>query len=154
ARFSGESEIEKGRSDRVHCYAAAAGHSIYAGERKLVGAAGIVRDNILTVHGSLPITRTAFPAVLRSNPSFSRNGNDRLPEISVLSDFLPPQAIATLPGRVASRIASTFGLEIVQTGFDEVERREIDILSREKYSRLDWKILDPESWESKLKKGK
>jgi len=154
ARFSGESEIETGRSDRVHCYAAAAGHSIYAGERKLVGAAGIIRGDILTVHGSLPVNRTAFPSSLLSNPARGVNGNDRLPEISVLSDFLSLQSVVALPEGIATCIASKFGLEMVHAGLCEVECREIDILSREKYSRLDWKTLDPASWEGKMDKGK
>lgn len=143
ARFSDENEVERGRSDRIHCYAAAAGHSVYAGGRKLIGAAGIIKGDILTVHGSLPISRSVLPETVFIRPLPPSS----LPDISVLNDFITPDVIATLPGCMASTLADRFGLEAVVSGYDDHERREIEILRREKYSRLDWKTITPARWD-------
>jgi len=146
ARFSADHEVEAGRSDRIHCYAAAAGHSVYAGAKKLVGAAGIVKGEILTVHGSLPITRTPLPKTLFLGPARSA----ALPDIAVLSDFIGADEIRMLPGRIAGRVAERFNLVAAESEYKPVESREIEILSREKYARLDWKSLPPATWEDPL----
>ncbi len=146
ARFSADHEVESGRSDRIHCYAAAAGHSVYAGAKKLVGAAGIVKGEILTVHGSLPITRTPLPGTLFLGTARSA----ALPDIAVLSDFIGADGIGTLPDRVAGQLAERFDLMAAGSEYEPVESREIDILSREKYTRLDWKSLPPATWEVPL----
>lgn len=146
ARFSAENEVESGRSDRIHCYAAAAGHSVYAGTKKLIGAAGIVKGDILTVHGSLPISRSVLPETL----FVGTRQTAPLPEISVLSDFITPEMIAALPARISAAMAECFGLETILSEYDACERREIEILNREKYSRIDWKTLEPSAWEGHM----
>ncbi|HEY9070124.1 MAG TPA: hypothetical protein VIV61_07685 [Candidatus Ozemobacteraceae bacterium] len=146
ARFSADHEIESGRSDRIHCYAAAAGHSVYAGPKKLVGAAGIVKGEILTVHGSLPITRTPLPGTLFLGPARSAV----LPDIAVLTDFIGAEEIGMLPGQIAGCLAERFNLVTAESEYEPVESREIEILSREKYARLDWKSLPSATWEESL----
>ncbi len=150
ARFSENQEVESGRSDRIHCYAAAAGHSIYAGGKKLIGAAGSVMGEILVVHGSLPITRRDLPSTVLTPSAQAREVDSRQPLISVLTDFISSTAVAELPDRIARTLASAFELEPLSSGYEEIERHEIQILSREKYSRIDWKTLPPETWESLL----
>ncbi|OQA08880.1 MAG: Octanoyltransferase LipM [bacterium ADurb.Bin374] len=150
ARFSEDHEVESGRSDRIHCYAAAAGHSIYAGGKKLIGAAGSVMGDVLVVHGSLPITRRELPSTVLTPAAQAREADSRQPLISVLTDFISSASIAELPDRIACTLASTFGLEPLASAYDDIERHEVQILSREKYSRIDWKTLPPETWESLL----
>lgn len=150
ARFSEEHEVEPGRSGRIHCYAAAAGHSIYAGGKKLIGAAGSVMGEVLVVHGSIPITRQDLPSAVLTPAARAREVDSRQPLISVLTDFISSASVAELPDRIARALASTFGLEPLASAYDDTERHEILILSREKYSRIDWKTLPPETWESQL----
>lgn len=150
ARFSEEHEVESGRSDRIHCYAAAAGHSIYAGGKKLIGAAGSVMGDVLVVHGSLPITRQDLPSAILTQAARIREADCRQPLISVLTDFISPASVADLPEQIARFLASTFGLDPLASAFDDIERHEIQILSHEKYSHIGWKTLPPETWESQL----
>ncbi|GEM_PF-692994 len=153
ARFSEDHEVKPGRSDRIHCYAAAAGHSVYAGGKKLIGAAGSVMGEVLVVHGSLPITRRDLPSAVLTPAVRAREDDARQPLISVLTDFMSPASVADLPAHIARTIASTFDLELLPSEYDDIERHEIEILSREKYSRIDWKSLPPETWESRLQKA-
>ncbi|HNX76913.1 MAG TPA: hypothetical protein PLM07_03705 [Candidatus Rifleibacterium sp.] len=136
ARFSSAREISAGNSNHLHCYAAAAGHSIFAGNHKLIGAAGVFRDECLIIHGSMPITNIRPPAEL-FNADFREAGNV---EMSSLSDFLTPEKVTGLPMAVARVYAACFNCTLACEQPDAAENSLAERLTIEKYSHLDWNI--------------
>lgn len=135
ARFSSPRETRQHSLNNLHCYAAAAGHSIFAGEKKLIGAAGIFRHNCLVIHGSIPITGT-FPVaeIFKSNSPPNADVH-----MASLSEYLGEEKIANLPDIIANCFAQHSGLPLVLDSLTKVEVEMADILAEKKYSDLSWK---------------
>lgn len=144
----GEGIVPPAFRDRVHCFSAAAGHSLMVQGKKLIGAAGIARDGVLVVHGSLPIARSCpLPPIFchRVDPEAGL-------ETAFLSDFLDPQSIASLPVKVAEHMVSSFHFDhrqIPDTTFPEQPLLVLaEALARKKYDDLDWPVHDQGDCES------
>ena len=134
ARFSSPRETSHGRNNNLHCYAAAAGHSIFAGSNKLIGAAGVFRNNCLTIHGSIPISTVAPPKEIFT-PS---HRDDCTVQMATLTDYLQPAQIAELPFIIARSYSGQFRSEMMVDQPDTEEKTLSAALLRDKYSRLDW----------------
>lgn len=137
ARFADSREMRHS-SNGVHCYATAAGHSIYAGNRKLIGAAGVFRNSSLIVHGSIPI-KAGFPP---ENCFISSNRISQDVDMAALSDFCTTTDIEKLPGIMARAYSDELGLEIKPQPLTASELTEGQILVRAKYSDLFWNSSD------------
>ena len=144
ARFSEEREILPGRSDRVHCYSAAAGHSIYAGERKLIGAAGMIRGERLVIHGSIPLSRVELP------PGILLRDGQNLPAVAYLDDFLPFSARADLRNSIERRLSDRLDLPVRPEELSMAESRAVELLADGKYVSLMWPKIPAAVWENPL----
>ncbi len=147
ARFAGEGETSAGHgtADRVHCYQAAVGHSVFAGDRKLIGAAGVRRDGVMAVHGSLPVEPEVLPADVFREAGVAREGAALRP--AFLADWLTPAAIDALPRSIAAAWSEAWGVAWQAGSLAAGEMAAADRLARDRYSRLDWKIGEP-GWET------
>ncbi|MDD3145821.1 MAG: biotin/lipoate A/B protein ligase family protein [Candidatus Riflebacteria bacterium] len=134
ARFAAAREMESGRRNHLHCYAAAAGHSIFAGQHKLIGAAGVFRGDCLIIHGSIPISVVAPPTKVFL-PDHTGSVNI---EMAALSDFLPPGDIASIPDYAAKVYSRHCKCLLINDLPDENELSLATKLAREKYSQPDW----------------
>jgi len=133
ARFADSREMRHS-SNGVHCYATAAGHSIYAGDRKLIGAAGVFRNNSLVIHGSIPVT-AGFP------PESCFIGNHKISQdvdMAALSDFCTTEEIEKLPDTMARVFSSTLDLEISRQPLTTAELSDSSDLAQTRYSDLFW----------------
>lgn len=134
ARFSSAREMMSGSSNHLHCYAAAAGHSVFAGQHKLIGAAGVFRNDCLIIHGSIPIN-ISFPAA----ELFTAGNNPQLDvEMAALSSFISQEKIDQLPLLVAEAYADMLQALLETAVPDDQETAMIAELAREKYSDLNW----------------
>lgn len=147
ARFAGEAETAAGHgtTDRVHCYQAAVGHSIFVEDRKLIGAAGVRRDGVLAVHGSLPVGPVPMPADVFREARVSREGAAL--RTAFLADWLAPDGIDALPRSIAAAWSDAWGVGWQPGSLAEGERAVANRLARDRYSRLDWKVGEP-GWEA------
>lgn len=137
ARFSSAREMSAGKGNHLHCYAAAAGHSIFAGQHKLIGAAGVFRDDCLIIHGSIPISRTRPPDHL-----FNKEHRASLEvDMASLSGFLSPKAISELPVAIADGYATSFVCKLQKSLPSQEEIEMADRLASEKYANLNWNSL-------------
>lgn len=137
ARFADSREMRHS-SNAVHCYATAAGHSIYAGNRKLIGAAGVFRNNSLIIHGSIPIS-ASFP------PEHCFNAGCKVSQdvdMAALRDFCPANEIEKLPGTMAAAFVTRLGLEVEKLPLTESELEISAKIAEEKYSDLFWSSSD------------
>jgi lipoate-protein ligase A len=123
----------RGKCAGIACYSAAAGHSIYLGEQKLVGAAGVEKCGVLSIHGSLPIAPVPFPHEIFNR----RIEYEKLP-IAWLGEHLSPEEIRCLPERIIQAFCSIFAVETRKTGLDDTELAAAEALARTKYADLDW----------------
>ncbi len=137
ARFADSREIRHS-SNGVHCYATAAGHSIYADNRKLIGAAGVFRNSCLIVHGSIPI-KAGFPP---ENCFIGGHKVSQGVDMAALSDFCSAADIEKLPGIMAGAFSTGLGLTIKALPLTETEMSEALTLARTKYSDLFWNTSD------------
>ncbi len=135
ARLSSAKECSRPGNDHHHCYSAAAGHSIFAGNKKLVGAAGLMRDNCLVIHGSIPIKSSMPPEALFNQPAHNW---DNL-EIACLSEFLSNTEIKSLPDSIAQEYSRKYSISIRPGFFSEKENLLVEKLANEKYADLFWK---------------
>lgn len=147
ARFAGEGETATGHgaTDRVHCYQAAVGHSVFVADRKLIGAAGVRRDGVLAVHGSLPVEPVPMPADVFREARVGREGAAL--RTAFLADWLAPAGIDALPRSVAAAWGEAWGVGWQPGSLTAAETAVADCLARNRYSRLDWKIGEP-GWEA------
>ncbi len=134
ARFASSREEMRHSSNSLHCYATAAGHSIYAGKRKLVGAAGVFRENCLIVHGSIPV-KASFPPdhLFISNHKISHDI-----EMAALSDYCNISRINQLPAIVARKYSEQLGLAIIEQALSQDEISAAEALASNKYQNLHW----------------
>ncbi|PKL43844.1 MAG: hypothetical protein CVV41_08765 [Candidatus Riflebacteria bacterium HGW-Riflebacteria-1] len=133
ARFASSREMQH-TSGSMHCYATAAGHSIYAGNRKLVGAAGVFRQNCLTVHGSIPVL-ASFP------PDHIFIGAQKISQdiiMAALNDFCTAEQVSELPATVARSYAEHLQLEIINRPLANNELADAEKLAGHKYNNLYW----------------
>ncbi|PKL50170.1 MAG: hypothetical protein CVV42_04055 [Candidatus Riflebacteria bacterium HGW-Riflebacteria-2] len=137
ARFADSREMRHS-SNGTHCYATAAGHSIYAGKRKLIGAAGVFRNSSLLIHGSIPIT-AGFP------PENCFIGSHKIShdvDMSALRDFCDTAEIEKLPGIMAEAFSASLDLKIERQPLRNFELLEAQNLADRKYSDLYWHTSD------------
>lgn len=135
ARLSSAKECIKTDADKHHCYSAAAGHSIFAENRKLVGAAGLMRDNCLVIHGSIPV-KCSFPP---EGIFHQKVHNWENLEIACLSDFIESRQILDLPDEISKEYARIYSTNIRKCFLSERENLLVEKLAREKYADLFWK---------------
>lgn len=139
--------IDSPRTERIHCFSSAAGHSIFSGGKKLVGSAGVLKGNILCFHGSIPISVSTFPRELFLN----RNQSNQ-PDHGCLMDSLSVIQISTLSSNVAESFSRHFDFHLKESGLNLNEEENSRILSTEKYANLFWNQDKEKSWERKIKK--
>jgi lipoate-protein ligase A len=134
ARFSEPKEVKRHSQNKIHCFAAAAGHSIFAGEKKLIGAAGQVKNGCLGIHGSIPIS-VSFP----DSEVFLQNRKiDDGVSMTCLQDFLDARTIKLFPEIIAQKYAEIFATSVINSPLsaDETEQSK---LIEQKYADLNWK---------------
>lgn len=134
ARFS-DGKSRQSTTNQVHCYASAIGHSIFAGEKKLIGAAGIAKKNFLIIHGSIPITvqhppNRLFPGLKRINEGV---------DMACLKEFMAPQQILQLPQKISENFAKHFCCMVIKSELSVEEETAVEELALQKYSDLNWK---------------
>jgi len=132
ARFSSAREMSAGRGNHLHCYAAAAGHSVFAGQHKLIGAAGVFRNDCLIIHGSIPISIVDIPEEI----FLSENRRDLAVKMAYLNEFLDANAIQRLPAAVARYYTAALGLRLSESELNETEKQCVEALFP-RYSSLD-----------------
>lgn len=134
ARFSTSTEVKKRSSNKLHCYAATAGHSIYAKNHKLIGAAGVFKQNCLIIHGSIPII-ACFPSlsIFSDEYNISQDVN-----IAALSDYCNSETIACLPQTIAREYSKFLKIDIANSCLTPEESLISKELAEKKYSILDW----------------
>lgn len=135
ARFSSAREMRHTSANNIHCYAAAAGHSIFADDRKLVGAAGIFRQNCLIIHGSIPLKATFPPGELFTGKSRPDAGVT----MAALYDYLSVTEANGIPMACAMAYAGKLGFELNHSSLSQEEQVMADNLAATKYSNLFWK---------------
>ena len=135
ARFSDNKEIKRGVNKAVHCYAAAAGHSIFAGNKKLIGAAGIVRNGVMSIHGSIPI-EVSFPD---SRIFYGNRKIDDGVNMTSLSEFLDGEQIKSLPELIAKEYEKFSQERVIKSKLSAEEIAITEKLVHNKYSLFDWK---------------
>ena len=120
---------------QIHCYAVAAGHSLLAAGKKLVGAAGIERNGVFAIHGSLPVSPVPLPvAIFLRRPEIE--GEEGM---AFLRDWLTEAALETVPLLVHRAMKDRFGFESgEELPFGPAEREETERLAGEKYADLFW----------------
>ena len=120
---------------QIHCYAAAAGHSLLAGGKKLVGAAGIERNGVFAIHGSLPVRPVPLPPdIFRRRPEIE---GER--DMAFLRDWLSEDGLQSLPLQVHEAMKGRFGLASrEEQPLAPDEREWVERLAREKYADLFW----------------
>ena len=134
-RFSNSREQVRANRNMIHCYAAAAGHSVYLKNNKLIGAAGVFRDNCMIIHGAIPISISFPDKTLFVDAKDTSEGVD----MACLSECLSEQQIAGLPEIIAQEFSDEFKLEVVNGYNEPIKPGLVDFLVDEKYSDLNWK---------------
>lgn len=134
ARFSSARDCSSENSHNQHCYAAAAGHSIFADNKKLVGAAGVVRGNSLVIHGSIPIQASFPPPELFTGIGTDFNDIN----IASLADHLNADSIASLPAFLGEEFAMFFSSDLCVGSLSDQETALAQKLATEKYPDLTW----------------
>lgn len=135
ARFAAAREMRHSSND-VHCYATAAGHSIYVGDKKLVGAAGVIRQGCLIVHGSLPV-KVSFPP----EDCFIGSRNiDQDVNMAAIEDFCKSEQIGRLPKLIAQSFVKVLDLDMIDQPLSELELTMAEQLATSKYSDLNWNL--------------
>jgi len=137
ARFADAREMRHS-SNNIHCYATAAGHSIYAGNQKLIGAAGVFRNSSLVIHGSIPIS-VNFPPESCFNKGFKISHDV---EMASLKDFCPTREIEKLPDIMAEAFASGLDLEVKEQKLTPDELETSARIAEARYSDLFWNSSD------------
>lgn len=140
-------QISSPAHDRIHCYSAAAGHSIFLGEKKLIGAAAVRKDGCLAIHGSIPITVGKFPA----NLLLGGSGTQELPDMASLAGNISADEISRLPETVAKAYVASFSSDLQKDSLTDREQRLTAFLAREKFSDLFWTARKDVVWDEKIK---
>lgn len=141
ASFPAEENSERPRHShqagirQVHCYAATIGHSLMAGGRKLVGAAGIERNGILAIHGSLPIAPVELPREIFRKPP--ETGVEQ--GMAFLQEWLSAEEVGRLPERTMERMKTRFGFPTAaRVSLDTDETALVERLAAETFADLAW----------------
>jgi len=146
--FPSFGKIRQGNDkSKIYCFSTSAGHSVFLGEKKLIGAAGSVKGNFILVHGSIPISKTTLPREIFLKPPSEKP----LALTAALNEFLSPSEILGLPKRIAKNFESFFKEAIEISEVSPSEQKIISFLVEEKYKNLFWNKLDLD-FESKLQK--
>ncbi len=142
ARFSSAREMSAGRGNHLHCYAAAAGHSVFAGQHKLIGAAGVFRNDCLIIHGSIPISSVNPPEEI----FLSENRRDLAVKMASLKEFIDDEKIQNLPAAVAGHYADVLGCKLSESELNTAEQHLAENLFP-RYARLE-RTPDPNNIDS------
>lgn len=135
ARFSDSREFKTVSGNQVHCYATAAGHSIFAGSEKLIGAAGIVKEDSMIIHGSIPISISFPPGAL----FLSERKIDQGVSMTCLEKFLSQSQIESLPELVAEKFSQEFKCPVIKSELSVEEESTARNIEWQKYADLNWK---------------
>lgn len=119
--------------DRILCYSTAAGHSVFVGDKKMIGAAGFESKGNIIVHGTLPISPSNFPEYL-----FPQKISYDPLQIAFLNDWMTSEKVLELPHRVFFRFFEMFDGSEVFSDLTESELSSAKMLAEEKYSNLFW----------------
>ena len=133
-RFSSEVEVSRGDPVSVHCYSAAVGHSVYLGNQKLIGAAGIMKEGCLFVHGSIPLGRSKVPEGVFIGERASR----RVPDMAVLSKIPGHSFLEVIPEVSAEAFGLFFGFDPVSAILSDKLSGKVFEVAGSKYSDLEW----------------
>ncbi len=145
ARFSDLREMRSSHQNNVHCYAAAAGHSIFAGDKKLIGAAGIAKDGNFIIHGSIPI-QVSFP------PDDIFAGSTKIDlgvSMTCLRDFLAEDTIEKIPYSIGDFFSKEFNCELIYSQLSAEEKTKVEFIEKQKYADLNWKEKSQKKIEEK-----
>ncbi|MFZ2960798.1 MAG: hypothetical protein WA705_28305 [Candidatus Ozemobacteraceae bacterium] len=134
-------KASQGGTAKLHCYAVPAGHSIMLSGKKLVGAAGVLREGVLAIHGSLPLGVSYLPPEVFLRPEDA--------QCEVLTAVLGDQktfdrasagkSIDDLVSAITRRFALAFGLmPTPDKGLSSREVSAVEFLAKERYSDLFW----------------
>lgn len=162
ARFA--SPQRQRTSASIHCYAAAAGHSIYAEDKKLIGAAALQRKAspicASSVEESEPLTTAAArhgghrPGICKADymlihgsipikstyPAeeiFIRSIGPAIP-MAELSNYLNHDQTNTLPELIAATFQKCFNLPLQPGKLTPAEKDRATLLAKNKYSNPNW----------------
>ncbi|MBF0498759.1 MAG: lipoate--protein ligase family protein [Candidatus Riflebacteria bacterium] len=146
---SGSESVRRHGTDRLHCYAAPAGHSVMLAGKKLIGAAGNLREGVLSIHGSIPIWPSQPPIDVFFNPEEAKCDV----ETAFLGKFISVSRIPELIHAVATRFAEAFNLTLTIRGcLTPAEKMAAELLACERYSDVFWpKKSDREQHEIKVR---
>ncbi|HET6424868.1 MAG TPA: hypothetical protein VFG20_14355 [Planctomycetaceae bacterium] len=103
------------------CYLRGDSHDLCLGDAKIVGSAQRRRKAALLQHGSF---------LLRHSPL--------APEIRGVFDLLPEHRLPDGVQSFGEAIAATIGSQIQPSAWSDAERTRAEVLSEQKYRRLDW----------------
>jgi len=120
---------------QIHCYAATIGHSLLAAGKKLVGAAGIERNGILAIHGSLPISPVSLPeGLFRRQPEAGVEQG-----MAFLRDWLSSADLERLPALTLETMRTRLGFPHAEmVSLTDQERNRAADLAAAKYTDLAW----------------
>ena len=135
ARFADGRHQKAASENNVHCYAAAAGHSIFAGPEKLIGAAGVAKGDFLIIHGSIPIQASYPPSEL----FLCQHRIEQGVSMACLKNFLDTEKIELLPEMVAQKFSQDFSCMVTKYRLSAEEIATASSLENEKYAQLNWK---------------
>ncbi|MEW6709355.1 MAG: hypothetical protein AB1403_05965 [Candidatus Riflebacteria bacterium] len=135
AKFADSRQQKSNTGNSVHCFAAAAGHSVFADGKKLIGAAGVAKSEHLIIHGSIPIEICHPPDHL----FHTLKKIDEGVSMTCLSSFLNSTDISLLPERVAEKYSEFFNLAITNSLISAEEVATARNLAQHKYADLNWK---------------
>jgi len=145
ARFSDLREMKSSSQNNVHCYAAATGHSIFAGDKKLIGAAGIAKDGNFIIHGSIPI-KVSFP------PWNIFAGSTKIEagvSMTCLSEFLTDEMIEKIPYLIGDFFSKEFNCGLIKSELSAEEKTKVEFIETHKYADLSWKEKSQKNIEKK-----
>lgn len=135
ARFSSLREIKSSCHNNIHCYAAAAGHSVFAGDKKLIGAAGIAKDGYFIIQGSIPIQVTFPPDDIFTCTTKIDLGVS----MTCLKDFLTEDTIEKIPYLIGENFSKKFNCKLIYSQLSAEEKMKMELIERQKYTNLNWK---------------
>ena len=127
-------DTTKASTDRIHCYSANVGHSVFLGDRKLIGAAGVAKEGSVLIHGSIPIS---LPPVLPDVFFHGVNSETSL-GMACLSERLSPTRIAEIPAHLTQSFGQAFSLELAFEPLSSLETQVLQELARKKYADVFW----------------
>lgn len=117
---------DKPDRSHIHCYTEAAGHSIFAKGKKLIGAAALYSGKTLFIHGAIPLKSTPLPPNIFINP---QSECEDIPMAS-LNEFLSAEEIINVPQNIAQAFGEELLLNLFPEPFTEDESKKVESMSK------------------------